>query len=77
VAFREVGAREYGDMLRPYLGPDAADGVAGFYDAMPRTPEPSLAPEVGDVWGSLGLVPTSARQWAATVLAPVLAAPAR
>lgn len=77
LVFREVGPQEYGAMLEPFLGPDAAAGVAGFYAAMPRTPDPSLAPDVGDVWGSLGLVATTARQWAAEVLAPVLAAPRR
>jgi uncharacterized protein YbjT (DUF2867 family) len=72
VAFREVGAQEYGDMLAPFLGPEAAAGVAGFYASMPRTPDPSLSPDVGDVWQRLGLTPTPVRDWAATTLAPVL-----
>lgn len=74
LAFREVGPEEYGAMLEPFLGPAAAQGVAGMYGSMPRTPDPSLSPQVGDVWSSLGLVPTTARRWAAEVLAPVLAA---
>ncbi len=60
-------------MLRPFLGPDAAAAVAGAYGAMPRTPDPSLAPDVGDVWRRLGVEPTPARSWAAAVLAPALA----
>ncbi len=71
--FREVSAAEYGDMIRPFLGPQAAAAVEGAYGAMPRTADPSLAPDVGDVWQRLGVEPTTARRWAADVLAPALA----
>ncbi len=77
VRFREVAPQEYGALLEPYLGAEAAQGVAGSYGAMPRTPEPSMSPDADAVWDGLGVVPTTARRWAAEVLAPVLAAPAR
>ena len=72
VVFREVEPAAYGAMLEPFLGPGAAAGVAGFYAAMPRTPDPSLAPDVGDVWAGLGVEPTTAERWAREVLAPAL-----
>ncbi len=71
--FREVSAAEYGDMLRSFLDPDAAAAVAGAYGAMPRTSNPSLAPDASEAWRRLGLTPTTARRWAADVLAPALA----
>jgi len=60
-------------MLRPFLGPDAAAAVAGAYGATPRTSNPSLAPDASEAWRRLGLTPTTARRWAADVLAPALA----
>ena len=74
LVFREVSAQEYGDMLRPFIAEEAADAVAGMYGSMPRTPDPSLSPDAGDVWRRLGVTPTPARRWAADVLAPFLAA---
>jgi len=74
LVFREVSAQAYGDMLRPFVGEGPAAAVAGMYGSMPRTPDPSLAPDVGDVWRRLGVTPTPARRWAADVLAPFVAA---
>lgn len=74
LVFREVSPQEYGDLLEPYLGAEAAQGVAGFYGAMPRTADPSMSPDAAGVWESLGVEPTPARRWAAEVLAPALGA---
>ena len=58
-------------------GATAPRAVAGFYAAMPRTPEPSLSPDVGEVWRDAR---ASSRRapgtWAAEVLAPALRRPA-
>lgn len=74
VTFRQVTPQEYGGMIAPYLGPEAGAGVAAMYESMPATPNPSLAPDVGDVWERLGVRPTPAREWATRDLTPALAA---
>lgn len=72
VVFRRVTAPEYGELLRPVVGDGAADGVAAAYGAMPEEPNPLMAPDATAVWARLGVTPTPARNWAATVLAPAL-----
>lgn len=74
LTFRQVTPQEYGAMLEPYLGAAAAAGVAGFYEAMSADPDPTMAPDVGDVWERLGVRPTPAREWATRDLTLVLAA---
>lgn len=75
VAFRRVSADEYGDLLRPFLGDQAAAGVSAAYGAMPEGPNPSMVLDAAETWERLGVTPTTARQWAELVLAPLLAAP--
>lgn len=72
VTFRRVTAAGYGDLLRPVLGEPAAAGVEAAYGSMPETPNPVMAPDADAAWTRLGVVPTTARDWAATVLAPAL-----
>jgi uncharacterized protein YbjT (DUF2867 family) len=72
LVFRRVGAAEYGALLRPVLGGAAAAGVAAAYAAMPEGSNPLMAPDADAVWARLGVRPTPARTWAASVLAPAL-----
>ncbi len=74
VVFRRVPADTYADLLRPVVGDGAAAGVAAAYGAMPETANPAMAVDAGAAWARLGLTPTPARDWAAAVLAPALAA---
>lgn len=70
--FRRIAPGEYGDLLRPVVGPEVAAGVAGAYGSMPEEANPLMAPDAGPVWDRLGLRPTPARRWAADTLAPLL-----
>ncbi|MGY1607516.1 hypothetical protein [Geodermatophilus sp. SYSU D00700] len=72
VVFTRVTPQEYGDLLRPVLGDEAAAGVAGAYGAMPEEPNPLMAPDAAPHWARLGLSPTPAAVWAREVLAPLL-----
>jgi NAD(P)H dehydrogenase (quinone) len=72
VAFRRVSPAEYGDLLRPVLGPEAAAGVEAMYDAMPATSPDGMRVDATDTWKRLGVAPTTARAWAATVLPELL-----
>jgi uncharacterized protein YbjT (DUF2867 family) len=72
LVFRRVTAAEYGELLAPVLGGGAAAGVEAAYGAMPEEPNPLMAPDAAAVWARLGLAPTTARDWAATVLAGAL-----
>jgi uncharacterized protein YbjT (DUF2867 family) len=75
LTFVRVTPAEYGDALRPYLGDAAAAGVQGAYAAMPETPNPAFDPPgAAQAWRDLGVVPASAREWAAATLRPRLAA---
>lgn len=74
VAFRRVTPRAYGELLRPVLGDLAAEGVAAAYGAMPEQGNPAMVPDAAATWARLGVVPTSARDWASAVLAPALTA---
>lgn len=74
VTFRRVTPQEYGDLLRPVVGPEAAAGVTAFYGAMPETPDPALAVDASATWRRLGHTPSTARRWAAEVLRPRLEA---
>jgi uncharacterized protein YbjT (DUF2867 family) len=44
VRWRSVEPAEYGDMLRPHLGDEAADGIAGMYAALAAGPAPAPDP---------------------------------
>lgn len=77
VTFRRVTAGDYGDLLRPILGDAAADGVSTVYGSMTDEPNPAMVPDTTATWARLGRTPTTARDWAATVLAPALTASAR
>ncbi len=77
VAFRQVTPAGYAALLRPVLGPEAAAGVEAYYSAMPATSPDEMRLDATDTWKRLGVTPTAARVWAATVLAAVLAAPQR
>jgi uncharacterized protein YbjT (DUF2867 family) len=72
--FRRVTPEEFGDLMRPFLGDQAAAGVAAAYGAMPETPNPAMVLDASATWAELGLEPMTAREWAARVLAPLLAA---
>ncbi len=72
VVFTRVDPGEYGDLLRPVLGDEAAAGVAGAYAAMPEGPNPLMAPDATPSWTRLGLSPTPAAVWAEGVLLPLL-----
>ncbi len=72
VVFSRVSPREYGDLVRPVLGDEAAAGVAGAYAAMPEEPNPLMAPDAAPAWARLGLTPTPAATWAAEELGPLL-----
>jgi uncharacterized protein YbjT (DUF2867 family) len=74
VAFRRVTPAEYGELLRPVLGADAAADVEAYYAAMPDTSPDEMRLDATDTWKRLGVTPTPAREWAATVLAAALAA---
>lgn len=71
--FRRVSAQEYADLLRPVIGDQAATGVAAAYGSMPEEANPSMAFDASSSWSRLGVEPTSAREWARQVLAPLLA----
>ena len=73
VAFRRVTPAEYGDLLRPVLGPEAAAGVEAAYSAMPEASPEGMRIDATDAWKRLGVTPTTARDWAATVLAAAVA----
>jgi uncharacterized protein YbjT (DUF2867 family) len=73
--FRRVSAEEFGDLMRPFLGDEAAAGVAAAYGGMPEDPNPAMVLDASGAWRRLGVEPTSARTWAEEVLAPLLAAP--
>ncbi len=73
LAFHRVSPAEYGNLLRPFMA-EAADGVEAAYSSMPEEPNPLMTPDAGATWDRLGLTPTSARQWASTVLAGALQA---
>lgn len=72
VAFRSVTAAEYGALLAPIVGPDAARNVEAAYGSMPAEPNPLMAPDASATWARLGVTPTRARDWAATTLHPAL-----
>jgi uncharacterized protein YbjT (DUF2867 family) len=72
VVFRSITPAEYGDLLRPVLGDAAADGVTAAYSGMPTGPNPLMSPDAGPTWQRLGVSPTTARDWAAQHLAPLL-----
>lgn len=74
VVFRRVPPQRYAEMLRPVVGDAAAAGVAAAYAGMPEDPNPAMARDAAAVWSRLGVTPTPAREWAAAVLAPALAA---
>jgi uncharacterized protein YbjT (DUF2867 family) len=74
ITFRRVTPDEYGDMLRPILGPEAAAAVAGAYGSMPEESDPMMAPDASPAWQRLGVRPTTAREWAQRDLVPLLAA---
>lgn len=74
VRFVQVSPSEYATQLRPFVGEQAAAGVEAAYGAMPPTSNPAFdPPEAAATWQRLGLAPTSARQWATSVLRPALA----
>ncbi len=72
VAFSRVSAEDYGEMVRPVLGDEAAAGVAGAYAAMPEEPNPLMTPDAAASWARLRLSPTPAAVWAREELAPLL-----
>ncbi|MGL4173263.1 MAG: hypothetical protein ACRCTR_04215 [Actinomycetota bacterium] len=72
VEFRRVSAEEFGNLVRPYLGDEAAAGVAAAYDSMPESRNPLMAPDANDAWETLGLSPTPAAMWATRYLATQL-----
>jgi uncharacterized protein YbjT (DUF2867 family) len=71
--FRSISPAEYAGLLRPFLGP-AADGVEAAYASMPQGPNPLMTPHAGPTWDRLGVTPTTAHDWASTVLAGALRA---
>jgi NAD(P)H dehydrogenase (quinone) len=73
VTFRRVSPAEYGDLLRPVLGPEAAAGVEAMYAAMPATSPDGMRVDATDTWKRLSVTPTTAREWAATVLSAAIA----
>ena len=73
VTFRELTPAGYAALLRPVLGPEAAAGVEAAYAAMGGTSPEEMRVDATDAWKRLGVTPTTAREWAATVLAPALA----
>lgn len=73
VVFSRISAEEYGGLVRPVLGEQAAAGVAAAYGAMPEGPDPVMAPDAAPVWERLRVTPTPARTWASEQLAPLLA----
>ena len=73
-AFRRVSADQYADLLRPVVGDQAAAGVAAAYGSMPEDPNPAMAFDASGSWARLAVEPTSARQWAREVLAPLVTA---
>ncbi len=72
VAFRQVTPAGYGALLAPVLGPGAAAGVEAFYSGMPDTSPEEMRLDATDTWKRLGVTPTTAHEWAATVLAGVV-----
>lgn len=73
--FVGVTPAEFGDALRPLLGDRAAAGVRAAYESQSPEPNPLVAPAVADAtWARLGIVATTARDWAATVLRPAFEA---
>ena len=74
ITFRRVTPEEFGELLRPVLGPQAAAGVSGGYASMPEESNPAMAPDASAAWQRLGVQPTTARDWAASTLAPLLSA---
>jgi uncharacterized protein YbjT (DUF2867 family) len=73
IRFRRVSALEYGDMLQPYLGDDAAASVTATYRAMPEEQNPLMVPGTAAAWARLHIVPTPAAEWSADHLTPLLA----
>ncbi len=66
VRWQTVEPAEYGDMLRPHLGDEAADGIAGMYAAMSGAPAPMPDPARLRV-GSTDLESWArAREWTAS-----------
>lgn len=70
--FRRITPGEYGELLRPVVGDEAAAGVAAAYGSMPEEPNPMMSPDAGPTWARLAVDPTPARAWAADRLAPLL-----
>lgn len=71
IVFQRVTPAEFAASARPYLG-GAAAGVEQAYASMPEKPNPLMAPDASAAWEALGVTPTTAREWAAAVVAPHL-----